>query len=75
VSQKRTGSDPQIIEHSAVECPRVVIFDGAGGPRIEIVELAEKTRPGDLFCHSGARWQVTATRTRDRVLIARPVEA
>ncbi|MDX2438833.1 MAG: hypothetical protein QNL88_17500 [Acidobacteriota bacterium] len=57
------------------ECPRVVIFDGEGEPRVEIVDLPDVAAPGDFFCHCGTRWQVTATRTGDRVLIAQPIEA
>ncbi len=57
------------------ERPRVVIFDGEGEPRVEILELPEAAGPGDLFCHSGTKWQVMATRTGDRVLIARPFRA
>ena len=57
------------------ESPRVVIFDGEGEPRVEIIDLPDVAAPGDFFCHSGTRWQVTATRTGDRVLIARPIEA
>jgi hypothetical protein len=52
-----------------------VIFDGQGEPRVEILELPETAGPGDLFCHCGTQWQVTATRTGDRVLIARPFRA
>ena len=55
--------------------PRVVILDGEGEPRVEILDLPDVAEPGDLFCHSGTRWEVTATRTGDRVLIARPFEA
>jgi hypothetical protein len=55
--------------------PRVVIFDGEGEPRVEILELPEAAGPGDLICHWGTQWQVTATRTGDRVLIARPFQA
>jgi hypothetical protein len=55
--------------------PRVVIFDGDGEPRVEVLILLDASEPGDCFCHSGTRWQVTATRTGDRVLIARPIEA
>jgi len=57
------------------ERPRVVIFDGEGEPRVEILDLPEVAGPGDLFCHSGTRWQVTATRTANRVFIARPFRA
>lgn len=57
------------------ECPRVVIFDGEGEPRVEILDLPDVAQPGDSFCHSGTMWQVTATRTGDRVLIAQPAEA
>lgn len=57
------------------ERPRVVILDGEGEPRVEVLNLPGVAGPGDLFCHSGTRWQVTATRTGDRVLIARPAEA
>jgi hypothetical protein len=55
--------------------PRVVILEAEDGPRVEIVELSERIGPGDLFCHCGTRWQVTATRTGERVLIARPLRA
>jgi len=57
------------------ECPRVVIFDCEGEPRVEVLDLPDVAAPGDLFCHSGTRWQVTATRTGDRVLIAQPFRA
>ena len=57
------------------ECPRVVIFDGEGEPRVEVLDLPDVAAPGDLFCHSGTKWQVTATRTGDRVLIAQPFRA
>ena len=53
--------------------PRVVIFELDNGPQVEILELPESATLGDSFCHSGTRWQVMATRTGDRVLIARPV--
>ncbi len=55
--------------------PRVVIFEDDGEPRVEILELPESAHLGDLFCHCGMHWQIMATRTGDRVLIARPVEA
>ena len=55
--------------------PRVVIFENHGEPRVEILELPEAAHLGDLFCHSGMHWQIMATRTGDRVLIARPAEA
>jgi hypothetical protein len=55
--------------------PRVVIFELESGPRVEILELPESATLGDSFCHSGTEWQVMATRTGDRVLIARPVSA
>ena len=55
--------------------PRVVIFDAGGEPTVEIIELPEKALCGDVFCHSGTRWQVTATRTGNRVLIVQPAEA
>ena len=55
--------------------PRVVILSEKDGSKVEILELPETASLGDLFCHSGTKWQVTATRTGDRVLIARPVEA
>lgn len=57
------------------ERPRVVIFDDGEEPTVEIIELLEAAFPGDVFCHSGTRWQVTATRTGNRVLIVRPLEA
>jgi hypothetical protein len=55
--------------------PRVVIFEFDSGPKVEILELPESASLGDFFCHSGTRWKVMATRTGDRVLIARPVSA
>ncbi len=55
--------------------PRVVILNKEDGSKVEILELPESASLGDLFCHSGTKWQVTATRTGNRVLIARPVEA
>ena len=55
--------------------PRVVIFELDNGPRVEVLELPESATLGDSFCHSGTEWQVMATRTGDRVLIARPVSA
>lgn len=55
--------------------PRVVIFDGEGEPRVEILELPESATLGAHFCHCGTTWQVMGTRTGDRVLIARPLEA
>ena len=53
--------------------PRVVIFELDSGPTVEILELPESATLGDSFCHCGTEWQVMATRTGDRVLIARPV--
>jgi hypothetical protein len=55
--------------------PRVVIFDGDGDPKVEILELPDGASPGHLFCHLGTKWQVMATRTGDRVLIARRFQA
>lgn len=55
--------------------PRVVIFDGDGDPRVEILELPESATLGAHFCHCGTEWQVMGTRTGDRVLIARPLQA
>ena len=55
--------------------PRVVIFELDSGPKVEILELPESASLGDSFCHSGTQWQVMATRTGDRVLIARPISA
>jgi hypothetical protein len=60
---------------SWLEQPRVVILDDGGEARVEVIELPERSRPGDVFCHCGTRWQVTATRTGERVLIARPLRA
>ena len=57
------------------EAPRVVIFEGEGEVHVEVLVLPEDARPGDRFCHLGTDWLVTATRTGDRVLIARPIEA
>lgn len=55
--------------------PRVVIFDGDGEPRVEILELPESATLGAHFCHCGTEWQIEGTRTGDRVLIARPLQA
>lgn len=55
--------------------PRVVIFESDGEPSVEILELPESATLGDRFCHSGTEWRVMATRTGDRVLIARPISA
>jgi hypothetical protein len=60
---------------SRLERPRVVIFELESGPKVEILELPESATLGDSFCHSGTEWRVMATRTGDRVLIARPVSA
>jgi len=46
-----------------------------GIPRVEILDLPESATLGDSFCHSGTEWRVMATRTGDRVLIARPISA
>ena len=62
-------------EDPGPERPRVVIFELESGPRVEILELPEAATLGDSFCHSGTEWRVMATRTGDRVLIARPVSA
>ena len=56
-----------------LERPRVVIFELESGPTVEILELPEAATLGDSFCHCGTEWRVMATRTGDRVLIARPV--
>ena len=58
-----------------LERPRVVIFELESGPTVEILELPDSATLGDSFCHSGTEWRVMATRTGDRVLIARPVTA
>ena len=58
-----------------LERPRVVIFELESGPTVEILELPESATLGDSFCHCGTEWRVMATRTGDRVLIARPVTA
>lgn len=55
--------------------PRVVIFECDGEPRVEILELPESATLGAHFCHCGTRWQIMGTRTRDRVFIARPLQA
>jgi hypothetical protein len=57
------------------ERPRVVIFEGAPEPLVKVVELPEPMPRGSRFCHSGIRWEVTATRTGERVLIARPAQS
>ena len=55
--------------------PRVVIFEEHGESRVEGLDQPESAHLGDLFCHCGMHWQIMATRTGDRVLIARPAEA
>lgn len=55
--------------------PRVVIFESGDEPTVEVLELPESATLGDLFCHCGTTWRVMATRTGDRVLIARPISA
>lgn len=57
------------------ERPRVVIFESEGEPKVEILELPASASLGDSFCHCGTTWRVMATRTGDRVLIARPISA
>lgn len=52
-----------------------MIFESEGEPRVEILELPESAALGDSFCHCGTEWRVMATRTGDRVLIARPASA
>lgn len=69
-SRSGPGSD-----HYSPERPRVVILEAEGEPRVEVLNLPDASSLGDCFCHSGTRWKVTATRTGDRVLIARPAEA
>ena len=69
----RTGPDDAAMTERGK--PRVVILSKKDGSKVEILELPESASLGDLFCHSGTKWQVTATRTGNRVLIARPVEA
>ena len=55
--------------------PRVVILDDGASARVEVLELPETAAPGAKFCHSGASWRVTGTRTGARVLIAKPIES
>lgn len=55
--------------------PRVVIFELESGPTVEILELPDSATLGDNFRHSGTEWRVMATRTGDRVLIARPASS
>ncbi|MGD9253594.1 MAG: hypothetical protein PVG92_06640 [Holophagae bacterium] len=69
------GSGRDATHEAHEQRPRVVIFEGAGGPEVEVLELPGSADLGASFCHRGTRWQVTATRTGDRVLIARPAEA
>ena len=57
------------------ERPRVVIFESEGEPKVEVLELPESATLGDSFCHCGTTWRVMATRTGDRVIIARPISA
>jgi hypothetical protein len=55
--------------------PRVVILEGQGRPKVEVLELPATTSLGAFFSHSGTRWLVTDMRTGNRVLIARPTRA
>lgn len=59
----------------APSLPRVVILEGQGRPRVEVLELPESTSLGAFFVHSGTRWLVAGMRTGNRVLIARPARA
>ena len=69
------GSGREATRGAHEQRPRVVIFEGARGPEIEILQLPGSADLGARFCHRGTRWQVTATRTGARVWIARPAEA
>jgi hypothetical protein len=66
------GGTPATIAEDDDQRPRVVIFEGGGRPMVEVLELPGSAEVGARFCHSGTRWYVTATRTGNRVLIARP---
>ena len=55
--------------------PRVVIFESDGEPVVEVLEFPDIVALGTLFCHCGTDWEVTATRTGCRVLIARPANS
>lgn len=55
--------------------PRVVIFEAAGSTHVEVLELPPSVAPGGCFDHCGTTWQVTGTRTRQRVFIVRPASA
>ena len=55
--------------------PRVVILDDGRDARVEVLQLPPGAAPGARFCHRGAAWRVTGSRTGDRVLIAEPNES
>jgi len=59
----------------APSLPRVVILEGQGQPRVEVLELPASTSLGTFFVHGGTRWLVADVRTGNRVLIARPERA
>ena len=67
--QRTTGSTHRLGRRSR---PRVVIFDLAGQPRVEVIDVPEDADVGDSICHGGSRWRVIGVRTGDRVLIAEP---
>jgi hypothetical protein len=71
--ETRAWSEAAKDSEARQERPRVVIFELESGPSVEILELPDSANLGDSFCHSGTEWRVMATRTGDRVLIARPV--
>jgi hypothetical protein len=48
------------------------MFEDRSSTRIEVLELPASVAPGGSFQHGGTTWRVTGTRTRQRVLIARP---
>ena len=52
--------------------PRVVIFVSLESTRVEVLDLAPNTAPGDRIRHDGKSWRITGSRTGSRVLIAEP---
>ena len=71
-TEKRAGSRSDGGDRRPRCRPRVVIFDLAEAPQVEVVELPENACPGHTICHGGRNWLITGSRTGSRVLIAEP---
>ncbi len=51
---------------------RVVILAGDPYAGVAVVELPPAAGPGTVFDYRGCRWEITDSRPRTRVLMARP---